>query len=512
MATRSRTVLAVIALVVSSLPLVASAGDPACDTRVNSTVDKLLECVTIDGVRAHQAAFQAAADANGGVRAAGTPGYDATVDYVVETLEAAGYDVELDPFDFTFQALGVLTQLSPFTASYETGSFSGSGFGEVTGNVIPVDLALGNAEWPGGPATSTSGCEASDFAGLDFSGPADIALVQRGFCFFSVKAVNAEAAGAEAVIVLNQGNDPTRLGPVSGNATALPDGSPSNIGIPMVGASFDAGIALSQAGSTAFVRIDPPVETAQYNVIAELPGKNDTNVVMAGAHLDSVQQGPGIQDNGSGSAAILETAVQMAKVKPENTVRFAWWGAEESGLLGSRAYVNDLSQGEIDRIALYLNFDMIGSPNYVFFIYDGDDSDGVGAGPGPEGSAQIEAFFEDFYEARGEAYLGTDFSGRSDYGPFIAVGIPAGGLFTGAEGVKTPEQAAIWGGTAGDQYDPCYHLACDTFDNVSLHALDVNSDAVAASVLSHGMNTELINGEKGKGNFKAQNRDFLPNN
>ena len=247
-------------------------------------------------------------------------------------------------------------------------------------------------------------------------------------------------------------------------------------------------------------------------MLAELPGQDAGNVVMAGAHLDSVQQGPGVQDNGSGSAAILETAVQMAKVKPHNTVRFAWWGAEESGLIGSTQYVNGLSQEEIDRIALYLNFDMIGSPNFVYFIYDGDDSDGVGAGPGPEGSAQIEEFYEDFYEARGLPYKGTDFSGRSDYGPFIAVGIPAGGLFTGAEVVKTPEEAEIWGGTAGDQYDPCYHLACDTFDNISLEALDVNSDAVAASVLSYGMNTELVNGEKGKGNFKPLNQQFLPNN
>ena len=486
----------------------ASAGPMSCDKRVNNTVAKLVECVTIEGVRAHQAAFQAAADANDGTRAAGTGGYDDTVDYVVDTLEAAGYDVELDGFDFTFVPLGELERLTPIAEVYDTGTFSGTGFGEVTGNVIPVDLALGNADWPADPSTSTSGCEAADFAGLDFSGPNDIALVQRGACFFSEKAMNAEAAGAEATIIFNQGNSPTRLGPVSGNATALPDGTPSTINGPLIGASFPAGVALSQDSSTARVNIDPPVETTQYNVIAELPGRNDDNVVMVGGHLDSVQQGPGVQDNGSGSAAILETAVQMAKVKPRNTVRFAWWGAEESGLVGSTEYVNGLSQEERDRIALYLNYDMIGSPNFVYFIYDGDDSDGVGAGPGPEGSAEIEEFYEDFYDARGLPYKGTDFSGRSDYGPFIAVGIPAGGLFTGAEVVKTEEEAAVWGGTAGDQFDPCYHLACDTFDNISLEALDVNSDAVAAAALSFGMNTEVVNGVKSKGNFKVQNRDF----
>jgi Zn-dependent M28 family amino/carboxypeptidase len=152
---------------------------------------------------------------------------------------------------------------------------------------------------------------------------------------------------------------------------------------------------------------------------------------------------------------------------------------------------------------------MIGSPNFVY-IYDGDDSDGVGAGAGPEGSAQIEALFESFYEGRGLPYKGTDFSGRSDYGPFIAVGIPSGGLFTGAEGIKTPEEAAIWGGTAGEQYDPCYHLACDTFDNVSLEALDTNSDAVATAVLTYAMNTESINGVRGKGNFEVPEPDPLP--
>jgi Zn-dependent M28 family amino/carboxypeptidase len=192
----------------------------------------------------------------------------------------------------------------------------------------------------------------------------------------------------------------------------------------------------------------------------------------------------------------------MAKVKPRNKVRFAWWGAAEFGLVGSTTYVNSLTQEEQNDIALYLNFEMIGSPNHVFFIYDGDDSDGVGAGPGPVGSAQIEYLFESYYLQVGQPFKGTDFSGRSDYGPFIAVGIPSGGLFTGAEGIKTDEEVALWGGIAGEQYDPCYHLACDTFDNVSLNALDINSDAVAYAVLEYAMNTESVNGEKGKGNFK----------
>ncbi|MGH8871450.1 MAG: M28 family peptidase [Acidimicrobiia bacterium] len=245
------------------------------------------------------------------------------------------------------------------------------------------------------------------------------------------------------------------------------------------------------------------------NVFAERTGKNDDNVVVAGAHLDSVDAGPGINDNGSGSAAILEVAEQMAKVKPQNTIRFSWWGAEEAGLVGSTFYVDNLSQAELDEIALYLNFDMVGSPNHVFFIYDGDDSDGEGAGPGPAGSDLIEAKFEEFFDSRELPFKGTDFSGRSDYGPFIAVGIPSGGLFTGAEGIKTPDEVALWGGIAGEQYDQCYHAACDTFANVNLDALDANSDAIAFTTLSFAMSTELINGTKSKGNFKP-GEDELP--
>jgi Zn-dependent M28 family amino/carboxypeptidase len=219
---------------------------------------------------------------------------------------------------------------------------------------------------------------------------------------------------------------------------------------------------------------------------------------MAGAHLDSVQAGPGIQDNGSGSAALLETAEVLAKLKPQNTLRLAWWGAEESGLIGSTAYVNGLSQAELDRIALYLNFDMIGSPNYIFMVYDGDESGFPAPVPVPPGSIAIEDLFESFYTLSNEPYDDAEFSGRSDYQAFILNDIPAGGLFTGAEGIKTAEQVAIWGGTAGAQFDPCYHLACDTFANNNDHALDVNADAIAFSVLTFAYSTETVNGVPGK--------------
>jgi Zn-dependent M28 family amino/carboxypeptidase len=439
-------------------------------------------------VRAHQAALQAIADANGGVRAAGTPGYDQSVQYIVDKMTAAGYMVTLNAFPFVYIPPARLQQTAPNSATYETGAFTGSGTGNVAANVTAVDINLVP------PRASTSGCEAADFAGFPAG---NIALVQRGTCTFATKAENAQAAGASAVIIFNQGNTPAREELIVGTL------APFTATIPVVGASFADGQALAQAGSAAAISVDPAQNITQYNVIAESRGGDPNNVVMAGAHLDSVQRGPGINDNGSGSAAILETAIQMAKVKPRNKLRFAWWGAEEAGLVGSIAYVAGLSEEERKKIALYLNFDMVGSPNHVFFIYDGDDSDRVGAPPGPAGSAEIEKVFEAFYRERNIPFKGTDFSGRSDYGPFIAPGvdIPSGGLFTGAEGVKSAEEAAIWGGTAGQAYDPCYHLACDTYANNNDYALDVNSDAIAYAVLQFAMNTEIINGQRGKGNF-----------
>ncbi len=269
------------------------------------------------------------------------------------------------------------------------------------------------------------------------------------------------------------------------------------VDIPVVGASFAQGAALAQPSSTARIMVPVPEQRPQKNIIAELPGVNDDNVVMAGAHLDSVQPGPGIQDNGSGSSSLLELAQQMSKVEPQNTVRLAWWGAEESGLVGSTRYVAELSQAERDRIALYLNFDMVASPNHIFMVYDSDETGFVAPVVVPDGSVAIEDLFESYYTSVGVPYDDAQFSGRSDYQAFINAGIAAGGLFTGAEVVKTAEQQAIWGGAAGEWFDPCYHQACDTIDNVDVDALDINIDAIALAVLAYAYSTESVNGVPG---------------
>jgi aminopeptidase Y len=455
---------------------------------VNNTFDKLLECVTLEGVRAHQAALQAIADANNGIRVSGSPGYDKSVDYAEKVFKDAGYIVTRQAFQFqTFITLSpsVLEQVAPPPAGPIANTIlSYSGSGDVTAPVFAL---------PAPPADATPGCEAADFAGFPAG---SIALISRGACTFAIKATNAFNAGASAVVIYN--NQPGDINGTLGNGFAL------NIGVTSVIQAIGQQLAATP-GLVLRVKTDTFRGIATtYNLLAESVDGDPNNVVMAGAHLDSVNAGPGINDNGSGSAAILETARQMAKVKPRNKLRFALWGAEESGLVGSTYYVNNLSAEDRAKIALYLNFDMVGSPNHVFFIYDGDDSDGVGAGPGPGGSAAIEKVFEQYFLERGIPFLGTDFTGRSDYGPFINAGIPAGGLFTGAEGIKTPAQAAIWGGTAGQQYDPCYHQACDTFANNNDYALDVNSDAVAYATLQFAMNTEIVNGQRGKGNFKQR--------
>ena len=489
---RGVVALAVTAAVVPLSSGSVGAGPNVCERRNNNEIAKLLECVTLEGVREHQLAFQDIADANGGNRFSGLPGHDASVAYVVERLRAVGYDPVVQPFDYVaFDELGpsALQQVAPNAVTYvqdvDFGVITQSDPGDVTAAVTAVDLQLGLGN------TSTSGCEAGDFAGFPAG---NIALLQRGTCTFEVKAENAAAAGAVGIVIFNQGNasTPDRQGIPAVTLTAN-----NTSGIPVIGTTYPLGVTLSSL-TVQGLRMRVFADTIReikttYNVLAETSTGNDANVVMVGAHLDSVRQGPGINDNGSGSAAILEVAEQMRKVKPVNTVRFAWWGAEESSLVGSTYYVNNLTQAERNAIALYLNFDMIGSPNYVRFVYDGSGDIGPA---GPAGSAAIEALFVDFYASRGLASTPTAFDGRSDYGPFIApaVGIPAGGLFTGAEGIKTAAQAAVYGGTGGQPYDPCYHQACDTFANNNDEVLDLNADAVAYATLTYAMSTASVTG------------------
>jgi Zn-dependent M28 family amino/carboxypeptidase len=408
-------------------------------------------------------------------------------------MAAAGYNVSFQELTFFLtsdRTPPVLEKLDPNPRFYIDGpdfqSMTYSGSGDYTAAVTAVDLLVPSPT----PNASTSGCEAADFASFPVG---TIALMQRGVCTFRQKAENAAAAGAVGAIIFNEGN-PGRTTVLNGTL-----GSPLLSNLPTVGTSFAVGDELSNGvlngptNVTVRLKTDTIAETrTTRNVIAESPLGDPNRVVVAGAHLDSVSRGPGINDNGSGSAALLEIAEVFAEQvrEPRNMLRFMWFSAEEQGLVGSNYYVASLSQSERDRIELMLNFDMLNSPNWVRFVYDGDNSAfpvGPGAQPGPAGSGEIEQVFLDYFASQGMANTPTPFSGRSDYGPFITAGIPAGGLFTGAEGAKTAQQAADYGGVAGAQYDPCYHLACDTYANVTTayasQGFDQMADAAAHAIL-----------------------------
>jgi Zn-dependent M28 family amino/carboxypeptidase len=517
-----RTLAVLTAATAMTTVMATSAGAAVTDTSA------LREAVTADGIMDHLAELQKIADNNGGTRAGGTPGYDASLAYIEQLLKRAGYQVQSQRFTYnSFRELSdpVLEQVSPNQVTYVRGedfyTADYSGSGDVTAVVQAVDVTVP----PTADPASSSGCEAADFAGFTAG---NIALVQRGTCNFSVKAANAFDAGAAGVIIFNEGNPlpnpndedrTTLLFATLGETFADP--------IPVVGTTYALGeqlVLLDRAGEVRVhlateteIKLDVPTR----NLIAETRTGRDDRVVMAGAHLDSVSEGPGINDNGSGSAALLETALQMARlgIAPANTVRFAWWGAEEAGLVGSQFYVDSRNAGQLADIDLYLNFDMIGSPNYGRFIYDGDGS-AFGL-TGPEGSAGIEALFEEFFAGQGLATEPTAFDARSDYDAFIDAGIPAGGLFTGAEDAKSRDQVRLYGGLATFQgqpvaFDPCYHAACDSLDpigdgadagqyralnraydgaleyngvisNVNQTALEEMSDALAHAVLTYAM-------------------------
>ena len=460
----------------------------------------LVAATTAEGTTRHLAAFQRIANGAGGNRAAGTPGHERSARYAGRLLEAAGYEVTYQQFDFDYRepVTERLTQLTP--AERE----------------LPIRLMTYTAGTPEGGieaplADAGDGCESSDFPESAFQGR--IALIARGTCTFAQKAANAAAAGAVGAVVYN--NVP---GSLSGTLDAA---SPATI--PVGGISQEDGAALLRdlsgpsagtagtagtretpepsgaAGTEVRVRLELRERSERRtgtNVLADSPGGDPSRVVMVGAHLDSVPAGPGINDNGSGAAGVLETALQLAAVDPVgrhgNRVRFALWSAEEEGLLGSRHYVAGLSAAERDQLALYLNFDMIGSPNHGVFVHTPEAGPGAQAGGGrqattadPEVLAAISADLTAFLEARGDAPAPVGFDGRSDYAPFLEAGIPAGGAFTGAEGIKTETEAARWGGTPGEPFDPCYHEACDDHANIDLAALESGVKLIAHAVGSY---------------------------
>ncbi|WP_040542834.1 M28 family metallopeptidase [Mycolicibacterium vaccae] len=430
----------------------------------------LAQKVTADAMMTHLTRLQEIADAHGGNRALGTPGYDASVDYVVEALRGKGFDVDTPEFGVRIPwaeeprltVAGARTEARPLQFTIGTTSEGVSG---------PLVAARADDDTPG--------CTADDYDGLAVDGA--VVLVDRGSCPFGGKQAVAADLGAVALIVANSEGGPDLAGATLGEAT--------DVKIPVVAVAKDVGDRLrAEPGATAVLNLNAGVRVEKSrNVIAQTRTGSTQDVVMVGAHLDSVPEGPGINDNGSGVAAVLETALQLeASPSVANAVRFAFWGSEEQGLYGSADYVAGLDEEALKDIALYLNFDMIGSPNPGYFTMDGNQSTAPRPGEGvprvPEGSAGIERTLTAYLDRAGKPGEDTSFDGRSDYDGFTMAGIPAGGLFSGAEEKMSAEQAERWDGQADQPFDPNYHKDSDTLEHIDETAMQIHGSGAAFAV------------------------------
>ena len=456
---------AVLALAVGCVRTADSAQPVLGGTPAAEFGESLRNRVTTDAMVAHLATLQTIADSHDGNRAVGTPGYDASVDFVARVLRDKGFDVQTPEFQTrVFQT--EKPELTVGGAAIDARALEYSaGSPGVSGPLVAA------------PADETPGCAPADYDGLPVKG--SVVLVDRGSCPFAEKLGIAARLGAVAMVVANNVDEQKMGGTVGENNDAT---------IPVISVSKADGARLRAQPGLTRVKLAADTKTITgRNVIAQTRTGSTGDVVMVGAHLDSVAEGPGINDNGSGVAAVLETAVQLGSAPTvKHAVRFGFWGAEELGIVGSKHYIESLNVDQLKDIALYLNFDMIGSPNPGYFTYDGDQSTALEAGQGPprvpEGSPGIERTLVAYLTSVGKAAQDTSFDGRSDYDGFTMAGIPSGGLFTGAEEKMTAEQARLWGGKADAPFDPNYHLATDTLDHVDRTALGINAGGVAFAV------------------------------
>lgn len=411
----------------------------------------LADALIPQGVRAHMAALQRVADDNGGNRAAGTPGYAASVRYVEETLREAGYRVRRQPFTVSYSETLAETAQVPGVGQLSPLVMEGS---PNTRGSVTAPLAL-----PSDPL----GCSAESLNDLQGA----VVLIERGTCTFAEKSQNAAAAGAAAALIYNSPDEPGDV-PFSGS---LGDAPPEDLA-PTAGLTRRTGERLLERLRQGDVEVTLELRVRRTvrqtaNVLAEPASGTSDTVVMVGAHLDSVPAGPGINDNGSGVGLTLELARQLAASGRAEGVRFAFWGAEELGLLGSSHYVESLSPAELGAIDAYLNFDMVASPNAAPFAY---------------GDPDILETFGEAFAGRGLELIPDALGGRSDHAPFEDAGVRVAGLFSGAEGTKSAAEVKAYGGSA-TSYDACYHRACDTFRGsrtpVSTRYLDLFADAAA---------------------------------
>ncbi|KAI1462637.1 Zn-dependent exopeptidase [Annulohypoxylon moriforme] len=401
-------------------------------------------------------------------RVHGTEGHLNSVQYFIDQLNSLDdyYDIQLQEFT-TEVTLEAHAELSIDGEGLEAGGFS---FGN-------------NGTWTDTPLVNVAnlGCVAEDHPDT-LNGA--IALIARGNCTFVEKIAFAGEKGAVGAIIYNNADAGIAAGTLGGVNDLIPVGGISRAdGLRLVSQLANGTTITSSGEFWQYI-----ANTTSHNVIASTKSGDASNILFLGAHSDSVDAGPGINDNGSGSCGLLTIAKALAQFDTGNQVRFAWWTAEEEGLLGSEYYVDVAAPADLDKVRLYLNFDMIASPNYVLGIYDGDGS--AFNVSGPAGSAEAERLFEDWYTEQEVPFVASAFDGRSDYGPFLEAGVPSGGLDTGADGTKTEEEVALFGGTAGIWYDPNYHSAADNVTNLNLVAFETTSKAIAHAVATYGASWE----------------------
>jgi Zn-dependent M28 family amino/carboxypeptidase len=458
----------------SSKPAPPAAPEPV---RPNELASK----VTIDGMLVHLQKLQEIADANGGNRDDGTPGFTASVDYVAKALRDKGFDVQTPEFE----RLQTVTPGKPVVT--------------VGGRNYPVEQASLLLQTPAGgisgpvlKPSKTAGCSAGDYGATPLRG--GVAVVDDTGCSIVEKQNAAVAKGAAALVVVSAGG---RNGSPPG---LFVRGYYENLKIPVAVASTDVGAALRRTGSSVKVVLDgKTAKVMSRNVLAQTKSGSTQNVVMVGAHLDGGFSGPGINDNGSGVAAELETALQLgSSPNVTNAVRFAFWGAEEQRIGGSLNYVFGLNRDELNDIALYLNFDMLGSPNAGYFTYDGDQSGpaspDVGADDVPIGSAGVERTLAGYLNLAGKRPADMPLAAGVDYSPFLTAGVPIGGVTSGAAQQKTNAQARLWGGKPGVPFDPNYRSPRDTLAALNRDALGVLGSGVAFAVGTYAASIEGVNG------------------
>ncbi len=451
-------------------PSVTASGSPAASAGPADDPAALAARVTIEGLRPHLDALDRIARDNGDTRAVGTAGYDGSAAYVENALREAGYRVAEDAFDmpvFLDPGGNELALEGPNGRAFVDGKDFRPLIYSAAGEAGAPVVALG---WdPGASEADGPGCESGDFADVP---PGAILVLRSGPCYRRLQVENAQAAGAVGVVAAYPWWEPGE----ARRATLI---DPDGIRIPVVAATREVGNALAAAataGGTARLVVRASVEErSTRSLLAELPGSDPGRVVMVGAHLDSTLDGPGIDDDGSGVAAVLELARQVAGTHPRATIRFAFWAGEEYGLKGSTHYVERLATDARRAIVAYLNADMLGSPNGFRGVCD----EALAA----PGSAAITAAFRSDLEQAGLASETVDLEGGSDHGPFERAGIPTGGLYSGSLERRAPAQVAPYGGDAAQPPDACYHLACDDRANVDEALLGELAGSLARVVL-----------------------------